>query len=198
MPAAAARKNVQAARGGHVGREDGMQRITLRHKSLRASWLWFRLGSFVSLGIRQKCVGNMVQATFCNSQKRFPVGGCGNCMLSVGESPCTHGWGGGLASDAFDGDNHDHAAELAESFRDTESHSSAGGEIIRRIELWYFKNQQGGWERVPQQNQVLYRERFKTEAEYSRFTRKFRCMPALGGIRFEKNVSTRTVKVESR
>jgi hypothetical protein len=89
--------------------------------------------------------------------------------------------------------NHDHATVLGEMIRDTEFHSSAGGEIIWRIELWYYKNQHGGWEKVAQQNQVLYRERFKTTAAYDAFVKKFRWRPDLGGLTVGKD---QTVKIE--
>ncbi|HEV8604900.1 MAG TPA: hypothetical protein VGQ99_06020, partial [Tepidisphaeraceae bacterium] len=44
--------------------------------------------------------------------------------------------------------NHERATVLAELIRDTAFYSDKGGEIIWRVELWYFKNQHGGWEKI--------------------------------------------------
>ena len=50
------------------------------------------------------------------------------------------------------------ATMLVELMRTREFYSSAG-KIVWRIELWYFEYQHGGWERVPNQERVLHRER---------------------------------------
>lgn len=82
--------------------------------------------------------------------------------------------------------NHDHATALVELIRDTEFHSAKGGEIIWRVELWYFKYQHGGWEKVSQQNQVLYRERFKTQKAFDDFVKPLVYEEKLGGLKVEK------------
>ncbi|MCY2952297.1 MAG: hypothetical protein NTU53_10010 [Planctomycetota bacterium] len=85
--------------------------------------------------------------------------------------------------------NHDRVVILAELIRDTDFHSAVGNEIIWRIELWYFKNQHGGWERVTQSNKVLRRERFKSRDDYISATAKLKYLPALGGLRLKKDES---------
>jgi hypothetical protein len=82
--------------------------------------------------------------------------------------------------------NHDHATALVDLIRDTEFHSAKGGEIIWRVELWYFKYQHGGWEKVSQQNMVLYRERFKSQKEFDDFVKPLRFVEELGGLKAQK------------
>jgi len=83
--------------------------------------------------------------------------------------------------------NHDRATVLAELIRDSGFHSSRGDEVIWRVELWYFKNQHGGWERISQQNKVLRRERFASKQEFTRQTGKLKWLAELGGIRVGKD-----------
>ncbi len=92
--------------------------------------------------------------------------------------------------------NQDRVTVLAELIRDTAFHSADGGEVIWRIELWYFKNQHGGWEKVQQQNQVLYRERFKNRQAYESHVKRFRYVPELGGLRFSRDESSRVIEVD--
>ncbi len=92
--------------------------------------------------------------------------------------------------------NQDRVTVLAELIRDNSFHSAEGSEIIWRIELWYFKNQHGGWEKVQQQNQVLYRERFKSRQIYESTVKKYRYLPELGGLRFTKDEPLRTIEVD--
>jgi hypothetical protein len=77
--------------------------------------------------------------------------------------------------------NHDRAVALVQLIRDSGFHSDKGGELIWRIELWYFKNQHGGWEKVPQTNKVLRRERFTAKQQFEQ-AMKIKWMPGLGGI----------------
>ena len=90
----------------------------------------------------------------------------------------------------------DRVTVLAELIRDNSFHSAEGSEIIWRIELWYFKNQHGGWEKVQQQNQVLYRERFKSRQIYESSVKKYRYIPELGGLRFTKDEALRTIEID--
>ncbi|MFI5377817.1 MAG: hypothetical protein ACHRHE_00805 [Tepidisphaerales bacterium] len=92
--------------------------------------------------------------------------------------------------------NQDRVTVLAELIRDNGFYANKGTEVIWRIELWYFKNQHGGWEKVQQQNQVLYRERFKTRQEYDGTVKKYRYIPELGGLRFAKDEAPRTIEVD--
>ncbi len=41
----------------------------------------------------------------------------------------------------------------------TREHYSGGGQFVWRVELWYFQNEYGGWEKVPNQERVLRRQR---------------------------------------
>ncbi len=51
------------------------------------------------------------------------------------------------------------ATMLVELIRARDFHARKGDEIIWRIELWYFENQYGGWERLPNQERILQRRR---------------------------------------
>jgi hypothetical protein len=86
------------------------------------------------------------------------------------------------------GDN-TRATALVELIRDKDFHAS-GGNIIWRVELWYFENQFGGWAKVVQQNKVLRRERFKDQAAFDAATSKIKWIPQLGGIKLPKDKPT--------
>jgi hypothetical protein len=96
--------------------------------------------------------------------------------------------------------DHNRATALVRLQRDNGFHSDAGGEIIWRIELWYFKNQYGGWEAVAQQNKVLRRERFASKAAYDADAGKIRWTPELGGLRVSSKDAggegVRTIKLQ--
>jgi thiamine biosynthesis lipoprotein ApbE len=91
---------------------------------------------------------------------------------------------------------HDRATVLAELIRDTAFHSDTGGEIIWRIELWYFQNQHGGWEKVQQASRILRRERFTSRQELLKETRRLRWIPELGGIRLNKDEPPRNLTIK--
>ncbi len=82
--------------------------------------------------------------------------------------------------------NSDRITTLVELIRDVDFHA-AGGNIIWRVELWYFKNQFGGWQQVKQQNRVLRRERFKDQAAYDAVVPKVKWIPELGGFKIPKD-----------
>lgn len=90
--------------------------------------------------------------------------------------------------------DHDRAVALAELIRDSEFHSDTGGEIIWRIEVWYFKNQHGGWERVPQSSRVVRRERFTEKAAFEKAS-KTKWIPAIGGLKVGKD-QEKTIEVD--
>jgi hypothetical protein len=71
------------------------------------------------------------------------------------------------------------AVALVSLARTRDFHSDKGGEVIWRVELWYFRWQFGGWERVSNTENVLYRERIKGKT-----WREMRVAfdPALGGL----------------
>jgi hypothetical protein len=83
--------------------------------------------------------------------------------------------------------NHDRAVVLAQLIRDNAFHSDTGDEVIWRIELWYFKNEYGGWAKINQVNKILRRERYASHAEYESAVSKIKWTPQLGGISVPKN-----------
>jgi len=93
--------------------------------------------------------------------------------------------------------DHDRAVALVQLVRDTAFHSSKGDEVIWRVELWYFKNRNGGWEHINQTNKILRRERYATSAQYRAATDKLRWIPDLGGIKLGKDEATKTLVLAS-
>jgi hypothetical protein len=90
--------------------------------------------------------------------------------------------------------DHDRATVLVQQTRSTPFHSGKDNEVIWRIEMWYFRNRHGGWERVSQQNKVLRRERFSSE-QFWKETQKLHWVPALGGVMVSKAAGTATLKL---
>ncbi|MDB5303429.1 MAG: hypothetical protein JWM97_978 [Phycisphaerales bacterium] len=90
--------------------------------------------------------------------------------------------------------NHDRAVALVQYVRDKDFVEGAG-QVIWRVELNYFKNQHGGWERVGQQNKIVRRERYKSHDAFKTGIANIRFIPALGGLKIEKDQATTTVKV---
>ncbi|MCL2647612.1 MAG: hypothetical protein FWD61_11495 [Phycisphaerales bacterium] len=74
--------------------------------------------------------------------------------------------------------DHKHATLLVELARTREFHSDKGGELIYRVELWYFENLFGGWAKDKNTEKVLARVRGKAEA----FEKKWQFLPDLGGV----------------
>jgi hypothetical protein len=77
--------------------------------------------------------------------------------------------------------DHSRAVGLVQLLRDTDFHA-AGGNIVWRVELYYFKFQYGGWEKVQQQNKIVRRERYKSVDAYKTATEKLNWVAELGGI----------------
>ncbi len=69
--------------------------------------------------------------------------------------------------------------------------SAAPGQVVWRVELWYFRNQAGGWEKIRQAHKVLRREQF-SRAEFDKAL-KIKWMPELGGIRLGKETAQVTI-----
>jgi hypothetical protein len=88
---------------------------------------------------------------------------------------------------------HERAVALVQLVRDTAFHSDQGGEVIWHVELWYFKNQHGGWEKLPQVNKVLRRERFKSRGEYEDVVGHLRWTPELGGLKLAEGQAELTI-----
>jgi len=55
------------------------------------------------------------------------------------------------------------AAALVELMRTKEYYAARPGELIWRVELWYFQFNHGSWERIPESERVLRRERIPHE-----------------------------------
>jgi hypothetical protein len=75
--------------------------------------------------------------------------------------------------------DHGHATVLVELMRTREFHSDQGGELIYRVELWYFENRFGGWAKDANTEKVLARVRGTPAA----FPPAWQFLPALGGLR---------------
>ncbi len=82
--------------------------------------------------------------------------------------------------------DHNRATALVRMIRDREFHSDKGGEIISRFEIWYFRFEYGGWEKVQQGQKILRRDRFKSREEYEKTIGVIKWTPVLGGIKVEK------------
>jgi hypothetical protein len=77
--------------------------------------------------------------------------------------------------------DHQHATALVELIRTRDFHSErggAGGEVIYRVELWYFENLFGGWAKDNNTEKVLVRVRGNPAA----LQQNWQFMPELGGI----------------
>lgn len=82
---------------------------------------------------------------------------------------------------------HDRATVLVQLVRDKGFHSDKGDEVIWRMELWYYKNEHGGWEKVQQAAEMLRRERFASRQQYHETVDHLRWTPELGGLKVAKN-----------
>ncbi len=91
----------------------------------------------------------------------------------------------------------DRAVALVQLIRDTPFHGAAPGEIIWRVELYYFKFQAGGWEKVQQQNQPLRRDRLRNRQQYEDVVGPLRWTERLGGLRVGKD-ETRTITIAAQ
>jgi hypothetical protein len=91
--------------------------------------------------------------------------------------------------------DHDRATVLVERARTTAFHSDTGQEAIWRVELWYFKNEFGGWQEIPQTSKVLVRKRFDSTDEYQAAVSATRWLPSLGGVVLDKNGASRAIEV---
>jgi hypothetical protein len=87
------------------------------------------------------------------------------------------------------------AVGLVQLVRSKTFHGDKGDEVIWRIELWYFKNEYGGWSKIAQVNKVVRRERFKTEGDYQAATARLEWIPDLGGIMMPKGDAGRTISL---
>jgi hypothetical protein len=74
--------------------------------------------------------------------------------------------------------DHKHATLLVELARTRDFHSGKGGEVIYRIELWYFENLFGGWAKDKNTEKVLARWR----GPGAQIEKNWQFLPELGGI----------------
>jgi hypothetical protein len=89
--------------------------------------------------------------------------------------------------------DHERAVALVERIRSNDFHSDKGGEVIWRVELWYFSNEFGGWSELTQSNKVLRRERFTNNDEYRSTAAPIKWVPLLGGIVLGKTEARREI-----
>jgi hypothetical protein len=90
---------------------------------------------------------------------------------------------------------HDRAVALVDLTRGKDFNGNKGDEVIWRVEVWFFKWENGGWERVADQSRLLRRERFESTAAYQKETGRVRWIPALGGMQLPKGSGPVTVTV---
>jgi hypothetical protein len=95
---------------------------------------------------------------------------------------------------AISGD-HDRATVLVERIRQSSFSASQPGEVVWRVELWYFTNDFGGWNESLQTNKVVLRTRFPTAAEYHETVDHLIWAPLLGGIVLNKADERREMTV---
>ena len=74
--------------------------------------------------------------------------------------------------------DHQHATALVELIRTRDFHSDAGGEVIYRVELWYFENLFGGWAKDANTEKVIARVRGKP----SDLQQNWQFLPQLGNL----------------
>jgi hypothetical protein len=74
--------------------------------------------------------------------------------------------------------DHQHATVLVELIRTRDFHSDTGGEVIYRVELWYFENLFGGWAKDSNTEKVIARVRGKP----SDLQKNWQFLPQLGNL----------------
>ena len=74
------------------------------------------------------------------------------------------------------------AVALLDLRRDSEFHGREGGEIIRRVEVWYLKNEAGGWAKVQQQDRVITRQRYTSADEFQKALGREAFVPVASGL----------------
>lgn len=74
--------------------------------------------------------------------------------------------------------DHQHACVLVELMRTREFHSDTGGEVIYRVELWYFENLYGGWAKDANTEKVIVRARGKP----ADLPQNWQFLPQLGNL----------------
>lgn len=88
--------------------------------------------------------------------------------------------------------DHGHATLLVELTRNREFYDSKNGDIVYRVELWYFENLFGGWAKDRNTEKVLARWRGKPGA----IETNWQWVPALGGITVKADGATEPIKID--
>ncbi len=91
--------------------------------------------------------------------------------------------------------SHDRAVGLVDLPRINGFHSDKGDEVVWREEVWFFKWENGGWERVPDQSRLLRRERFASHVEYEKEMKRLHWVPAIGGVQLTKGAAPLTITI---
>jgi hypothetical protein len=74
------------------------------------------------------------------------------------------------------------AVALVQLVRDVVFHSGGAGEVIWRVELWYLKNENGGWVKVPQVSRMILRQRLRSHSDFVKALSRQRWVPAMGDV----------------
>jgi hypothetical protein len=83
--------------------------------------------------------------------------------------------------------NHDRAVGLVQFIRDKTFAGDNGQEVIWRVELWYMKNEHGGW--VKESSRVLRRQRFDNADQFQKSAGKVIWIAGYGGISVPANAT---------
>jgi len=86
---------------------------------------------------------------------------------------------------AIQGDSN-RAVVLLDLRRDSDFHSGQKGEIIRRVEVWYLKNEAGGWAKVQQQDRLIDRQRYTSPEEFAKLFEKERWLAVPQGLAIQR------------
>ncbi len=87
---------------------------------------------------------------------------------------------------------HERAVGLVQLVRERDFHAG-NGQVIWRVELWYFQFQAGGWERISQAQRVLRRERLTGLQAFSQATQKLQWVQEWGGLKLSTSRPALTV-----
>jgi hypothetical protein len=91
--------------------------------------------------------------------------------------------------------DHDRAVVLVQRIRDSKFHSANKDESIWCVEVWYLKDEAGGWAKVSQQDRVVRRDRFASAKEMKETIERIHWRGELGGVVLKKDES-KVLKIE--
>ena len=87
------------------------------------------------------------------------------------------------------------AVGLVQLVRDLPFHSDNGNEVIWRVELWYLKNENGGWVKVPQVSKMILRQRLGSHSAFVAAVSHLRWVPAMGDVEVGADVQKMTIEL---